>query len=134
MSALSAGRVDCVSNAPIANFGAILPEEARSGGARREHAAMSSHARAGLSVVKALFPGRSAAIDRLASCNEDFRDICADVADLSNAISAIDTLDPQIRQDRLLEFQDCLGSLMGELERTLAKIAILRPRSSQEEG
>ena len=67
----------------------------------------------------ARFPDRGHAIEKLARTDEDFRGLCADLADAEAAVVHWERAPTPVREARCAEYRDLVRDLAAELEATL---------------
>jgi hypothetical protein len=67
----------------------------------------------------ARFPDRGHAIEKLARTDEDFRGLCADLADAEAAVAHWEHAPSPVREARCAEYRDLVRDLAAELEVTL---------------
>jgi hypothetical protein len=65
------------------------------------------------------FPGRQDAIEALAAENEEFRSLCADLADAEAWLRVWEESSSPEREQRCAEYGALLGDLANEIERVL---------------
>jgi len=67
----------------------------------------------------ARFPDRGHAIEKLARTDEDFRGLCADLADAKAALVRWEHSSAPVKEARCAEYRDLVRDLAAELEATL---------------
>ena len=73
------------------------------------------------------FPNRRSAIEALALQNENFRDMCEELALAELSLATVDQLDARIRNERRLEWLSCIRRLLKEMEDELQGIINIIP-------
>jgi hypothetical protein len=71
------------------------------------------------------FPTRRSAIEALVIRNENFRDMCEELAIAESALSTIDQLDERVRNERRLEWLGCIRRLLKEMEDELPGMNVI---------
>lgn len=73
----------------------------------------------GLASVLRRFPSHAARIQNLIRLNENFRSMCEDIAVAERALSSVDRLPVNVRDERRAEFIELVDSLAAEIEQAL---------------
>ena len=81
--------------------------------------------RAGELAVKRRFPEKSQAVDQLIGRDENFRDMCEELADVESALNAIDRVPKELRQERLMEWGELADRLVAELDAAIGKFNVV---------
>jgi hypothetical protein len=86
--------------------------------------------KAGLQAAIRRLPEQAHKIEQMTVANQDFCDMCTDLADAEAALSAVDAAPLTLRAARRLEWQDCIETLKKEIEQALqrANVSPLRRR------
>ena len=79
----------------------------------------------GLDAARRRFPSSLGQIEILIGQNEDFRELCNDLAAAEAALSAVNDLAPALRDGRLAECNDWIESLSIEIEDALMKTKVI---------
>ncbi|CAH1654762.1 hypothetical protein CHELA20_53966 [Hyphomicrobiales bacterium] len=120
-------RVTCVNYARLGDaalrFAATIRNDAVI-----EAAPMSHDERRSAGVVAALrrFPAERRAIDDLAAHNEDFRDMCEELAEAEMALLAADVLPPGVREERRAEWMAVIDRISAEIAGVLNEANVIR--------
>jgi hypothetical protein len=67
------------------------------------------------------FPLFELPIKRLIETDENFRDICEELAEAESALSAVDKLPAPLRETRRAEWQALVDRLVGEVEAAIGR-------------
>ena len=79
----------------------------------------------GVAAAQRSFPERGRAIERLFARDEDFRDLCTDLADAQAALQRWEISTEPIRDERCAEYAEIVQYLSGEIETALDKADII---------
>ena len=63
----------------------------------------------------ARYPDRGRAIEEFAERDEEFRSLCADLADAEAALKRWEQSSSQVREERCTEYRDLIGDLTDEI-------------------
>ena len=92
---------------------------------RSRSEAMPNSEQAGVLAAIRRFPDRRSAIEALVVRNENFRDMCEELAVAEAALATVDQLDARLRNERRLEWLSCIHRLLKEMEDELQGAKII---------
>jgi hypothetical protein len=84
-----------------------------------------THAGAGLRAAASRFLGRSLEIQELFNQDENFREMCDDLAVVEQALAASDQLPAPIAEERRAEYSALIDDLVSEIGRALSQARIV---------
>ena len=76
------------------------------------------------------FPDKAALIEDMMGRDEDFRDLCGELADAEMALAAIDAVSADVRAARTAEWQGWIARLTDEIDQALCRGNVI-PLSSR---
>jgi hypothetical protein len=79
----------------------------------------------GLEAARRRFPSFSGEIEVLIRQNEEFSELCNDLAAAEAALMTVNDLAPQLRDGRVAECKDWIESLSREIEDALMKAKVV---------
>lgn len=79
----------------------------------------------GVTAAQHRFPERARSIERLAVRDEDFRDLCIDLADAQAALQRWELSTEPTREQRSAEYAEMVHDLLGEIETALDKADVI---------
>ena len=79
----------------------------------------------GVAAAQRSFPERGRSIERLAARDDDFRDLCTDLADAQEALQRWEMSAERLRKQRCAEYTEMVHYLSGEIETALDQADVI---------
>ncbi|MDR6634634.1 hypothetical protein J2X72_003444 [Phyllobacterium sp. 1468] len=79
----------------------------------------------GVAAAQRSFPERARSIERLAASDDDFRDLCTDLADAQAALLHWEISIEPLREQRCAEYAEMVHSLSVEIETALNQADVI---------
>ena len=79
----------------------------------------------GVAAAQSSFPKRGRSIERLAARDDDFRDLCTDLADAQTELQRWESSTGPLRKERCAEYAEMVTYLLSEIETALDKADVI---------